>query len=98
MNLKLNPTTSDVWMLLTCALKNVREIGEDLMELKPTFFAGVPKVFDRVYEGMFWYYLAFLYVTRTLQLISGTVSDLRHSDKYRYQLSKLHVGKNESQK
>ncbi|XP_010679430.2 long chain acyl-CoA synthetase 1 [Beta vulgaris subsp. vulgaris] len=31
---------------------NVREIGEDLMELKPTFFAGVPKVFDRVYEGI----------------------------------------------
>ncbi|XP_057519161.1 long chain acyl-CoA synthetase 1-like isoform X1 [Amaranthus tricolor] len=31
---------------------NVKEIGDDLMELKPTFFAGVPKVFDRVYEGI----------------------------------------------
>ena len=34
-------------------MQNVKEIGDDLMELKPTFFAGVPKVFDRVYEGTF---------------------------------------------
>lgn len=31
---------------------NVKEISDDLMELKPTFFAGVPRVFDRVYEGI----------------------------------------------
>lgn len=32
-------------------MKNVKEISDDLLELRPTFFAGVPRVFDRVYEG-----------------------------------------------
>ncbi|CAO2818692.1 unnamed protein product [Amaranthus hypochondriacus] len=31
---------------------NVKEISDDLLELRPTFFAGVPRVFDRVYEGI----------------------------------------------
>lgn len=31
---------------------NINEISDDLMELKPTFFAGVPRVFERVYEGI----------------------------------------------
>lgn len=31
---------------------NINEINDDLMELKPTFFAGVPRVFERVYEGI----------------------------------------------
>lgn len=31
---------------------NINELNEDLMELKPTFFAGVPRVFERVYEGI----------------------------------------------
>ncbi|XP_074316000.1 long chain acyl-CoA synthetase 1-like [Silene latifolia] len=31
---------------------NINELSEDLMELKPTFFAGVPRVFERVYEGI----------------------------------------------
>lgn len=31
---------------------NINELGDDLMELKPTFFAGVPRVFERVYEGI----------------------------------------------
>ncbi|KAL2935135.1 Long chain acyl-CoA synthetase 1 [Bienertia sinuspersici] len=32
---------------------NVKEISDDLMELKPTFFAGVPRVFDRAYRRLF---------------------------------------------
>ncbi|XP_056684393.1 long chain acyl-CoA synthetase 1 isoform X1 [Spinacia oleracea] len=49
---------------------NVKEISEDLMELKPTFFAGVPKVFDRVYEGMYLIILCLLCkVTNVLLLI-----------------------------
>lgn len=31
---------------------NINEIKDDLMELKPTFFAGVPRVFERGYEGI----------------------------------------------
>lgn len=51
-------------------MKNVKEISEDLMELKPTFFAGVPKVFDRVYEGMYLIILCLLCkVTNVLLLI-----------------------------
>lgn len=30
----------------------IREIKDDLMELKPTFLAGVPRVFERVHEGV----------------------------------------------
>ncbi|KAF4370071.1 hypothetical protein F8388_014023 [Cannabis sativa] len=30
---------------------DLNALGEDLMELKPTLFAGVPRVFERVYEG-----------------------------------------------
>ncbi|PIN15559.1 Long-chain acyl-CoA synthetases (AMP-forming) [Handroanthus impetiginosus] len=31
---------------------NINEIRDDLMELKPTFLAGVPRVFERVHEGV----------------------------------------------
>ncbi|GMH02287.1 hypothetical protein Nepgr_004126 [Nepenthes gracilis] len=31
---------------------NLNELRDDLMELKPTFFAGVPRVLERVYEGI----------------------------------------------
>ncbi|KAM6558827.1 hypothetical protein CsatA_028066 [Cannabis sativa] len=31
---------------------DLNALGEDLMELKPTLFAGVPRVFERVYEGI----------------------------------------------
>nr|WDA53428.1 long-chain acyl-CoA synthase 1 [Erycina pusilla] len=31
---------------------NIEALRDDLMELKPTFFAGVPRVFERVYEGI----------------------------------------------
>ena len=37
---------------LSFYLKNLNALAEDLMELKPTLFAGVPRVFERVYEGM----------------------------------------------
>ncbi|XP_051142024.1 long chain acyl-CoA synthetase 1-like [Andrographis paniculata] len=30
----------------------IKEIKDDLMELKPTFLAGVPRVFERVHEGV----------------------------------------------
>ncbi|XP_058084147.1 long chain acyl-CoA synthetase 1-like [Magnolia sinica] len=31
---------------------DINALREDLMELKPTFFAGVPRVFERVHEGI----------------------------------------------
>ncbi|XP_077243632.1 long chain acyl-CoA synthetase 1-like [Tasmannia lanceolata] len=31
---------------------DVNALRDDLMELKPTFFAGVPRVFERVHEGI----------------------------------------------
>ncbi|XP_071922604.1 long chain acyl-CoA synthetase 1-like [Coffea arabica] len=31
---------------------DISEIQDDLMELKPTFLAGVPRVFERVHEGV----------------------------------------------
>ncbi|XP_048336123.2 long chain acyl-CoA synthetase 1 isoform X2 [Ziziphus jujuba] len=31
---------------------DLNALGDDLMELKPTLFAGVPRVFERVYEGI----------------------------------------------
>lgn len=37
--------------LLFCLLKEIKEIKDDLMELKPTALAGVPRVFERVHEG-----------------------------------------------
>lgn len=32
-------------------MKDLNAIRDDLMELKPTLFAGVPRVFEKVYEG-----------------------------------------------
>lgn len=32
-------------------MKDINELGEDMMELKPTFLAGVPRVFERIHEG-----------------------------------------------
>ncbi|WRX10345.1 AMP-dependent synthetase/ligase domain - like 4 [Theobroma cacao] len=31
--------------------KNLKELRDDIMELKPTFLAGVPRVFDMIHEG-----------------------------------------------
>ncbi|KAF8387686.1 hypothetical protein HHK36_026340 [Tetracentron sinense] len=31
---------------------DIKALKDDLMELKPTFFAGVPRVFERVHEGI----------------------------------------------
>lgn len=31
--------------------KDLNALRDDLMELKPTLFAGVPRVFEKVYEG-----------------------------------------------
>lgn len=31
---------------------DLNALGEDLMELKPTFLAGVPRVFERIHEGV----------------------------------------------
>ena len=32
-------------------MKDLNALLEDLGELKPTLFAGVPRVFEKVYEG-----------------------------------------------
>jgi hypothetical protein len=33
-------------------LKNLNALRDDMMELKPTLLVGVPRVFERVHEGM----------------------------------------------
>ena len=37
--------------MLLCIIKDIDELRDDLMELKPTFLAGVPRVFERIHEG-----------------------------------------------
>ena len=32
-------------------MKDLNALRDDLMELKPTLFAGVPRVFEKIYEG-----------------------------------------------
>jgi long-chain acyl-CoA synthetase len=32
---------------------NIKRLSEDLIELKPTFLAGVPRVFSRIYQTVF---------------------------------------------
>ena len=38
--------------IMTSYLKDLNALLDDLMELKPTLFGGVPRVFERVHEGM----------------------------------------------
>lgn len=33
-------------------MKDINAIRDDLNELKPTLFAGVPRVFEKVHEGI----------------------------------------------
>lgn len=33
-------------------MKDLNALRDDLVELKPTFFAGVPRVFEKIYEGI----------------------------------------------
>lgn len=48
--------TEYLYMLLSkimgSYLKNLNALRDDMMELKPTLLAGVPRVFERVHEGM----------------------------------------------
>lgn len=51
-------------------------LRDDLMELKPTLFAGVPRVFEKVYEGkftnphvQFFIIIKFKYVFRSYKII-----------------------------
>ena len=39
------------WISWIVCLKDLNALRDDLMELKPTLFAGVPRVFEKVYEG-----------------------------------------------
>lgn len=34
-------------------MKDLTALRDDLMEMKPTLFVGVPRVFEKVYEGKF---------------------------------------------
>ena len=33
-------------------LKDINALKDDMMELKPTFLAGVPRVLERIHEGI----------------------------------------------
>jgi long-chain acyl-CoA synthetase len=41
-------------------MQDIKKVSEDIAELKPTFFVGVPRVFDRITTG-----LSFLHITET---------------------------------
>lgn len=56
-------------------------LGEDLMELKPTLFAGVPRVFDRIFAGG---------MKRLKE--SGTIQRLIFNSLYNYKLSWMKLG------
>lgn len=45
------------------SLKDLNALKDDLMELKPTFLAGVPRVFERIREGMEVFYSHWLFNT-----------------------------------
>jgi long-chain acyl-CoA synthetase len=46
----------DFYMLLSkimvSYLKDLNALRDDMIELKPTVLAGVPRVFEKVHEGM----------------------------------------------
>jgi long-subunit acyl-CoA synthetase (AMP-forming) len=44
----------------SCCMQDIKKVSEDIAELKPTFFVGVPRVFDRITTG-----LSFLHITNT---------------------------------
>lgn len=39
------------FFLMFSFLQDLNALRDDLMELKPTLLAGVPRVFERIYEG-----------------------------------------------
>ncbi|CAK9140548.1 unnamed protein product [Ilex paraguariensis] len=43
---------NSIGVVLLRNIQDVRYLIEDLLELKPTFFCGVPRVFDRAYTGI----------------------------------------------
>lgn len=47
---------------------------EDIVELKPTFFSGVPRIYDRIYTGTHIVVMAFKGILR-LVLLSNDVDD-----------------------
>ncbi|XP_041022164.1 long chain acyl-CoA synthetase 1-like isoform X1 [Juglans microcarpa x Juglans regia] len=60
---------------------DLKAIRDDLMELKPTCFAGVPRVFDRVHEGI-------LQALQELRPIRRMIFNLL----YRYKLAWMNLG------
>lgn len=42
-----------LWIFGISCMKDLNALRDDLMELKPTLFAGVPRVFEKVHEGKF---------------------------------------------
>jgi hypothetical protein len=48
------------WAEPSCCMQDIKKVSEDIAELKPTLFVGVPRVFDRITTG-----LSFLHITNT---------------------------------
>lgn len=76
----MNTKTS--MFLVVFVFKNINEIQEDMMELKPTFLAGVPRVYEKVHEGMI--ILAFSCVIQMLQINNS--NDCNQVLTYAYQV------------
>ncbi|XP_019169885.1 PREDICTED: long chain acyl-CoA synthetase 2 [Ipomoea nil] len=60
---------------------DIRYLLEDLVELKPTIFCGVPRVYDRIYTG-----------TMDKILAGGTVKKLLFDYAYNYKLKNMEKG------
>lgn len=39
-------------MVCVLNLQDIRFLLDDIQELKPTIFSGVPRVYDRIYSGI----------------------------------------------
>lgn len=49
---------------------------EDIVELKPTFFSGVPRIYDRIYTGTYIVIVAMKGILRSVLLSNVVDNDL----------------------
>lgn len=79
-NKELTTATDCLWELFS-TLQDIRYLIDDLLELKPTMFSGVPRVYDRIYTGI-------------MEKISagGTIRKILFDFAYDYKLKNLQKG------
>ncbi|KAG5514111.1 hypothetical protein RHGRI_035494 [Rhododendron griersonianum] len=73
---------------------DLNALKDDLMELKPTFLAGVPRVFERIHEGMEVFYTICIFLTgviKALEELNPRRRAIFHI-LYKYKLAWLNLG------